>query len=173
MRKDGGDSDECLNFIADSKRTAATASRRHGAWRRATAANKHRLRGDGEQGKPVLANELRHRILFQQQRPAGLECQHAHAAGGAHFKRARAHARDVEAKVMLLLRDLHGDRAAVLAGEFTAAGEGPVRAFKPLDREHGAALDHDGLADFEAGNLLGDAEAELHVGGFRLARRLA
>ena len=95
-----------------------------------------RLRGDREQGKPVLADELRHRILLQQQRPTGLECQHAHAAGGAHFERARAHARDVEAEIMLLLRDLHGDRAAVLAGEFTAAGEGLGSVELLIDRPH-------------------------------------
>ena len=96
-------------------------------------------------------------LAFEQKRFAGFDGEHGDFRGGASFKSFRADAGDVEAHVVIQLGDFHGDRAAVFAGQFAAARQAFVRAFKAFDGQHRAVLHDDELADFQPRNFLGDA----------------
>ncbi len=121
--------------------------------------------GGGGDADFVFAGETFDFGLLEDEGAAGFEGEGGEAGLGAGFERARADAGEVETQVVIFLGDFHGDRAAVFAGQFAAALEAAVGALETFDREDGAVFDDDELADFEAGNFAGDAEAELDVGG--------
>ncbi|SPE61064.1 hypothetical protein SBV1_60023 [Verrucomicrobia bacterium] len=64
---------------------------------------------------------------------------------------------------MVLLCDLHRYGAVIFAGKLTSPGKAAVGPFEGFDCQDGSRLHHDGLADFEAGDLLGHPEAQLKV----------
>ena len=121
--------------------------------------------GDRGDADFVFAGEAFDFGLFEDKRAAGFEGEDGDAGLSAGFEGAGADARDVESHIVFFFRDFHGDRAAVFAGEFAAALEAAVGTLESLDGEDGAIFDDDELADFEAGNFAGNAEAELDVGG--------
>ena len=61
---------------------------------------------------------------------------------------------------MVLLGDLDRHATALGSGQFAAAPQAGIRALEPLDRQHRAFLDDDGLPNLQPGNLLGQAIAE-------------
>jgi hypothetical protein len=124
--------------------------------------DEHRL-SDGGDGNFVLFGEFLALVAFEEQRFAGFEGEDGNSGGGAGLEGFRADARDVEAHVVVLLGYFHGHRAAVFAGEFAAAREAFVRAFKSFHGEHGAVFNHGQLADFQPGNFLGNAETKRDV----------
>ena len=65
---------------------------------------------------------------------------------------------------MLLPGNLYGNGAAFRTGQFAAARQASVGSFKGFHRQHRTALDENGLAYLQAGNLLRSPKAEVHVG---------
>src|ERR1035438_861107 len=120
------------------------------------------------EGNLVLKGQLFESILFEQQRFGGLEGEDGNARRGADFQCLRSETRDVEAEIVLLPGNFNGHGAAVRTGQLAAARQASVGSFKGFHRQHGAALDEDGLAYFKARNLLCHAKAEVHVSLVRL-----
>src|SRR5512146_639101 len=90
-------------------------------------------------------------VLFEQEGFAGLKSERRKARRGAGLKSPRAETGQVETQVVLVAGDFDGDGAAVAAGEFAAAREALVGAFKCFYCQHCAVLDDDGLANLQAG----------------------
>src|ERR1017187_3436533 len=102
--------------------------------------------------KLMLARKLRASLLFQQQRFTGLECERGNTRPSAGFEGLRAETGNVKPQVVLLFRDFDRHGAAGRPGQFAAASEAFIGAFKALDRQHSAIFDDHGLTDFEVGD---------------------
>lgn len=100
-------------------------------------------------------------FFFDEERLVGLDGEGRGSGFDHALNRGFADGRDVEAVVLLGLRDFDDDGAAVR--ELAAARDAGVRAFDGFECHDGHVLDDDGLADVEAAEFLRDAEAELHV----------
>ncbi len=120
---------------------------------------------DGEDGDASSSGVLFQLSHIEEEGAFGFDGEGVDAGCGTGFEGAGADARDIEAHVVVVAGDLDGEGSAVWAGQFAASGQAAVGAFEAFDGEDGALFDDDGLADFEAGDFLGDAEAEAGIVG--------
>ena len=108
----------------------------------------------------MLVGESCASFLFEQEGLAGLEGEGGQACRRAGFQRPGAEAGEIKAQVMVVPGNFDGHGAAVPARQRAPARQALVGALKPLNRQHRPVLDHDGLANFEAGDFFGDAKAK-------------
>ena len=108
-------------------------------------------------------------FAVEQQTATGFDGEYGNLAVGARRDGFFADARNVEPEILVGLADFDDNRAAFFAGQFAAAPDAGVSAFKTFDGEDGAVLDDDSLADVEPADFLGDFQTEHDVGLLILA----
>ena len=87
------------------------------------------------------------------------DCSHARSSGG--FKGARPDNRNVKSHVLPRFGDFHNDSLAVT--KLTATSDRCISSVKSLHCKNSSFLDHDGLADVESADFLGQTKPKVHI----------
>src|SRR5215471_7669786 len=105
---------------------------------------------------------------FQNQGFASLEGEDCNTRGSTGLQGLRAETGDIKAQVVIFASNFYRDGPPFFSRQLAAAGQTLVSTFKRLDGKNCPALDENRLADFQSGNLFGDAKAKSNIGQLAL-----